>query len=196
MNAQNDTKKKIGASVVTIAASLALLTGLTFAWFTSSDTSEDNTVQAGTLDVQLNDGKQAALFTKADGVWAPGKFVAKNITVKNTGNLPLKYIFSVANVQDKAGLAKVLDVYLITNKKADQVKDSDLTKDNKLGTVQELSTWTKDDQKQPVLKVDESHTFTVVVKMQDNAGNKYQGVSGSADIVVKAAQTDTAATFE
>lgn len=196
MNAQNDTKKKIGASVVTIAASLALLTGLTFAWFTSSDTSANNTVQAGTLDVQLNKGDQAALFTKDDGVWAPGKFVAKNITVKNAGNLPLKYIFSVDNVKDDAGLAKVLDVYLITNKKADQVKASDLTEKTKLGTVEELSKWTKDDQAQPVLEAGESHTFTVVVKMQEKAGNEYQNKSGSADIVVKAAQTDTAATFE
>lgn len=43
--------KKLVASAVLIVASLALLMGLTFAWFTDSATNRQNKIQAGTLDI-------------------------------------------------------------------------------------------------------------------------------------------------
>ena len=46
---QKANSRKLAASVALAAASVALLLGLTFAWFTDSVKNEGNRIQAGTL---------------------------------------------------------------------------------------------------------------------------------------------------
>ena len=47
------TKKSLLASGGAILASVALLAGTTFAWFTDSVVNTGNKIQAGTLDIEL-----------------------------------------------------------------------------------------------------------------------------------------------
>ncbi len=48
---QKTNSRKLAASVALAAASVALLLGLTFAWFTDSVKNEGNRIQAGTLGI-------------------------------------------------------------------------------------------------------------------------------------------------
>ena len=68
-----------------IVASVALLAGLTFAWFTDTATSKDNRIQAGTLKVELlKDGQPVAADAPifAADKWEPGFSAGAGLAVK------------------------------------------------------------------------------------------------------------------
>ena len=89
------TKKSLLASGLALVACLALLMGATFAWFTDSVSNTGNQIQAGTLDIQLNDGTETALFSSDNNfLWEPGRSQMATATVSNAGNLWLKYTMS------------------------------------------------------------------------------------------------------
>ncbi|MBR4766874.1 MAG: SipW-dependent-type signal peptide-containing protein, partial [Clostridia bacterium] len=80
-----NTKKSLVLSVIGIVMCVAMLIGTTFAWFTDSVTTGTNTIQAGTLDIDLVDAEGNSLagqqleFAKAAGapsdeqvLWEPG----------------------------------------------------------------------------------------------------------------------------
>lgn len=208
MNATvGDNRKKVGISVVMLVASVALLMGLTFAWFTSTVTNSGNQMQAGTLGIQLNDGKTEPIM-KSKAQWEPGYSEKAEVKVSNTGSLWLKYAIGVANVKtsgtNTGDITKVLDVYVV-NKAKDQVAADDLTaaSGNFIGTVADLSTDGENSftgHKAPYLApkgasdevagttYDDNDTFTLVVKMDEQAGNEYQGQGATFDIVARASQ--------
>ena len=140
------TKKSLLASGLALLASVALLAGTTFAWFTDSVTNSGNKIQAGSLKVDLlqlsdtlNDGQKTALGDDlpADGVyvsiadvkapifdydlWEPGytDFVA--LEVSNTGSLALKWKLELTANGAAGILGDVIDVYA-------KVSDSAITK--------------------------------------------------------------------
>ena len=140
------TKKSLLASGLALLASVALLAGTTFAWFTDSVTNSGNKIQAGNLKVDLlqlsdtlNDGQKTALGDDlpADGVyvsiadvkapifdydlWEPGytDFVA--LEVSNTGSLALKWKLELTANGAAGILGDVIDVYA-------KVSDSAITK--------------------------------------------------------------------
>ena len=185
------TKKSLFASALALVACLALLMGATFAWFTDSVNNTGNIIQAGTLDIQLNDGDETTLFS-SDDLWEPGYSQKTTASVRNGGSLWLKYTMSFDNVQITGGadITQVLDVYAV---EGDSASAGDLTTDNYLGTMAELMAAGSFAAKDAVLAPEDSgenagNMFTLVIKMQENAGNEYQGAGVSFDVTILATQ--------
>lgn len=98
---EKSNARKLMASAVCIVASVALLAGLTFAWFTDTATSKDNRIQAGTLKVELlKDGQPVAADAPifAADKWEPGFSAGAGLAVKNAGDLAIKYELAFRNI--------------------------------------------------------------------------------------------------
>ena len=171
-------KKRLAASAVLIVASIALFLGLTFAWFTDSVTNKGNRIQAGTLDVQLLkngvDISESADPVFSHNAWEPGYSTGASLSVKNAGNLALKYElgFEPGDMSGSKGIENVIDVYV---------------GDALAGTLVEyLNGKTLD---AGVLKAGETSAGKAVkLKMRETAGNDYQGVVATFDVVLVATQ--------
>ena len=76
------TKKALIASVLSLVLCVSMLVGSTFAWFTDTATTSVNTIQAGTLKVDIVNESGTSLkgssmsFVNSDGsadiLWEPG----------------------------------------------------------------------------------------------------------------------------
>ena len=124
------TKKSLLVSVLSLMLCVAMLLGTTYAWFTDSVTSGVNTIVAGNLDVELyhkgaNDEEEAKVTSETDDLfqdvakWEPGAYAYETFTVKNVGDLALKYkmALNVASFTSYNGhnLTEVLKVAVLDN---------------------------------------------------------------------------------
>ena len=204
-NSKN-TKRDLLTSALSLAVCAAMLIGSTFAWFTDSAASAGNKIQAGTLDIDLlvkdtwtdayqsvKDSKEAVFdYDK----WEPGYTDVKYIQVKTTGNLALKYTLSITPYDEVGRLAEVIDVYYAPEEV--EVKDRDVSALQRLGTLQDVfagaeNTIIRDTlipQPKAGETADTEDFATIVLKMQETAGNEYQGLSvgGGFDLQLMAAQ--------
>ncbi len=125
---ENNTKNALILSITLIIISVILLVGSTFAWFTDSATSGRNKIMAGNLDVDIeyapldaardSEGNiletewkkvepDASIFKSADDtLWEPGHTEIAYLRIKNTGNLALKYDFTINAFGDADGGAE------------------------------------------------------------------------------------------
>lgn len=205
------TRQALLISGVSLLASVALLAGTTFAWFTDSVTNSGNKIQAGTLDIVFNDDTdddtETLFSTDGTTLWEPGRSQKAAADIRNEGSLWLKYRFEVSNVlaagseaYPDADITEVLDVYLVSKAEA-EVTAADLIQDTYLGTIADLvnneeSTLKGDGILAPKgqsgevdgVTYDAADTFTLVIKMQEKAGNEYQGASVRFDLNLKATQ--------
>ena len=97
---QTKTKKALIMSVLSMVLCIAMLIGMTFAWFTDTASTGVNKIQAGNLDVKLmystdmQTWKEATEQTKLfddNALWEPGYTQVVYLKVVNKGNLALKY---------------------------------------------------------------------------------------------------------
>lgn len=175
----NKTKKTLISSALVLLLCFVMFLGSTFAWFTSSATTDVNSIQAGNLKIELLDaegnsleGKTLAL-KKAEGhendtvLWEPGAtYKLQPVTVKNSGNLALKYEVKVTGMTGNAKLNEVLEW---------EVKE-----------IEANSTQIEKN----VLLAGESKTLEISAHMKESAGNEYQGLSiDNIAITVYATQT-------
>ena len=201
MKRTQKTKHALVASVVSMAMCCALLLGTTFAWFTDSVTNTGNKIEAGTLDIQFNDTDKTLFTSDADFLWEPGRSQMAPVKLSNVGSLWLKYKMSFTNVRTTgdADITNVLDVYKVPAKEnGAEATVEDLTQENYLGTVKELMAGTIG--QEGILapngesgtvenqEIDSTDAFTLVIKMQESAGNEYQNTSVTFDIVANATQ--------
>ncbi len=215
MTQTKSTKKALFMSMLSMLICITMLIGSTFAWFTDSVTSGNNRITAGNLDVEMYwaDGTAdpaTVEWTDASkdnspifdyDLWEPGYAVVRHIKISNVGTLALKYEVRIVADEPVGDLAKVIDVYYIKDGK--QVSNrSELTDDIKVGTLAEvlsgssvanghISGKTGDDVN--------SDIATIALKMQETAGNEYQGLSigGEFDIHLVATQyTEEADSFD
>lgn len=163
MNNTKTTKRALLSSVIAVLICVAMLIGTTFAWFTDSASTAVNKIQAGTLDIQLLDASgnslegQTLSWQKAAGapdgeqvLWEPGcTYKLQPITIKNAGDLALKYKVIISGIKGSAKLNEVID-WTISG--ADINTEYSLT-------------------------AGASNTLTIEGHMQDTAGNEYQGLS-------------------
>jgi len=100
------TRRALFTSVMALVLCFAMLTGTTFAWFTDQETSGNNKIIAGNLDVELTHTNKNVTDVAVDGEtklfqavspekWEPGAMAVETFTVTNAGNLALKYEFSM-----------------------------------------------------------------------------------------------------
>lgn len=207
MTNRKTTKKALLGSLLALVLCFSMLVGTTFAWFTDSEFINGNKIQAGTLDIELE--KQVPLFTFDKNLWEPGYSEFAADTLKNIGNLALKYTFSIENLVvidgeysnksnsdgvandglDGSNLAEVLEVYVGTTA-------ADMIPENCLGTVADLAAKDDFDINADVdtdgaiqyLLPGESKPIELIVHMMEEAGNEYMNDSITFDIAIVATQ--------
>ena len=117
------TKRALLGSVMAMVLCLAMLVGATFAWFTDTASTGVNKIQAGNLDIEIQDETGKAIDTLAwatkdgtafaeDGktpLWEPGcTYTLTPFQIVNKGNLALKYKIVVTGLEGDTGLLKVI----------------------------------------------------------------------------------------
>ena len=193
------TKRSLLMSALALLLCVSMLIGSTFAWFTDSVTSAGNIIKSGSLKISMKwaDGKEAPATASwknaADGAifnydkWEPGYTEARHIAVKNEGTLALKYQLTIVPTGEVSKLAEVIDVYYFKDGK--QIKDrADLSAYTPVGTLDELinnEISVVDVMPSGKLAEDEGFVATLVLKMQESAGNEYQDLSIGTDFSVK-----------
>ena len=196
----NKTKKSLLMSAISLLLCISMLIGSTFAWFTDSVTSAGNKIQSGTLKVDLElldkeTGKwnslkesQAPIFNYDK--WEPGYIDTKVLKVENEGNLALKWVAKFYSEYQLSILADVIDVYVRPS--ASEIgypTDRNLEGYTCVGNLRtfinsiEETTW-------GTLEAKEASYLGIALKMREEAGNEYQGLSlgGAFDIRIYATQ--------
>ncbi len=198
MTNRKTTKKALLGSLLALVLCFSMLVGTTFAWFTDNEVIAGNKIQAGTLDITID--QETNLF-KVDALWEPGYSEPVGTTLKNIGNLWLKYTFSIDNViavdgeynnkdddaqpddgPDGSNLPDVIEVYVGTDK-------ADMVPANYLGTLQDLID--ADDfgiNDAGILEPGQSAPINLIFFMTEEAGNEYMNDSLSFDVTIFATQ--------
>ncbi|MBI4188750.1 MAG: hypothetical protein HY529_06055 [Chloroflexi bacterium] len=96
--------KKILGLTVAALLTMSLVGGGTWAYFSDTESSSNNILAAGTLDLNLNGGNSAVTTFSASAV-APSSSGNGNVTLKNVGSLngELDIVFSTINNTPGAG---------------------------------------------------------------------------------------------
>ena len=182
-----NTKRALISSVVSLFLCFAMLLGTTFAWFTDSVSSEGNVIQTGKLKVAFEwadgsedpasatwtDASEGAIFDYTN--WEPGYAEARHLKVSNVGTLALNYQMRIVANGVVSDLADVIDVYYFAEDKA--LTRDDLAQATYLGTLTEVLGTEKHLSKTvfgSLLAGDPADIHTIVLKMQETAGNEYQ----------------------
>ena len=195
MTKKVSTKRALLTSAMALFLCITMLIGTTYAWFTDEATSANNVIKSGTLNVEMYyaDGSKAVpaddsadwknangvAIYKADQLWEPGYVDAKHIKISNEGTLALKYQLAIIPTGEVSILADVIDVYLYeianTDANATQVTTrNDIDGDMYVGTLADVI---KQGIVQGELAANSDYTTTIVLKMQEGAGNEYQDKS-------------------
>ena len=181
MKKSKATKRTLLLSVLAMLLCMVMLVGTTFAWFTDSASTAVNTIQAGTLDVQLLDTADNSLegqtlsFKKAAGhegeeiLWEPGcTYELQPFKIKNNGNLALKYKIQIAGIDGDAELNNVIEwTYTVDDTVSDIKEEGHLTAGQETGLI------------------------TISGHMMKSAGNEYQGLSIEGIGITVVATQDT-----
>ena len=208
MTKNKSTKRALLLSVLSLLLCISMLIGTTYAWFTDTVTSAGNIITAGNLKVEMywadgdedptaaawNDASKGAIFNYE--LWEPGYTQARHIKVANVGNLALKYQMRILANGIVSKLADVIDVYYFED--ATQLTRASLTEAKKLGTLAEVlknntafevengnSLSSKITGELEAGTVNNEDTVTIALKMQESAGNEYQGLSIGTDFSVQ-----------
>ena len=222
---QTKTKKALLMSVLSMVLCVAMLVGMTFAWFTDTASTGVNKIQAGKLDVQLlmraeengntiykdiSDANEAifgpgsiAQNNNQETLWEPGKTQVAYLAVRNAGNLALKYNIVLDIVNN--GLAGALKYVIVPQGKEigegqnfqETVDDWNTLKTSAnplpTGRVTAAEKGCLDEIAHDSRNVDETEYFALVIHMDENAGNTYQGKDVTIDLKVVATQKDAEA---
>ena len=174
------TKRALLTSALALLLCVSMLIGSTFAWFTDSVTSAGNTIQSGTLDVDLVDANDNSMagqvieFVTADNrdqdaiLWEPGcTYKTEPVYVVNKGNLALKYEIVINGINGNAKLLEAIE-WTVT-----------------VGTT----TTALADLKGDLVAGAKSEAIVLSGHMKEEAGNEYQGLTAEGiSIVVYATQ--------
>lgn len=206
MNNMKTTKRALGTSIVALIMCFAMLVGTTYAWFTDTVTSSGNVIKSGKLDVALTwsedydvdeanwnnvEADNAAPIFSGDILWEPGYTAVRYLKVENLGNLALQYKLQIVTNgalenADGIKLSDAIDVYYSATKT--EVVGRDVSGLNYLGTLTQFLTGAA--VADTLEEEGDADYATLVLKMNENAGNEYQNLSvgTSFDVVLFATQ--------
>ena len=207
MNNSKMTKRALLTSIMALALCFAMLTGTTFAWFTDQETSANNKIIAGNLDVELlmydaaegdyvDIGKnESPIFgagsiaqnNNAQTVWEPGKTQVAYLAIKNAGNLAIKYsvellVEDIAKAGETEGskLYEVMEYAIIPDAQPTAVAAWNGGVAPTVGTQTVAADVS--------LEVGATHYFALAIHMLEEADNKYQNAEADFDLKVYATQ--------
>lgn len=200
MTKTRSTKRAMLASALALLVCITMLVGSTFAWFTDSVTSANNKIQAGTLKIDLEmldettgnwssiKNEKTAIFNY--DLWEPGYTAVRILKIENEGSLALKWMAKFVSTYQLSELANVIDVYVLPS--ATELAypvDRDLTAYTPVGTIADFVN-TIEDTTNGTLEAGEVAYLGIALKMQETAGNEYQGMDlgGAFDIQILATQ--------
>lgn len=187
MKRKNLTRNALVSSIISLLLCVSMLVGTTFAWFTDEVTISNNKIAAGTLQIALNQltkdgwtditGSQEPIFN--NDLWEPGYTEAVVLKVHNIGTLALNWAASLTPISADTvtELADAIDVYVLEG--ADRLPDSFAYIQgnyNRVGTLREFMTSFAANTV-GTLDADEAATLGIALHMQEEAGNKYQGLA-------------------
>ncbi len=131
MTKKRSTKRALLMSALSLLMCVSMLIGSTFAWFTDSVTSGQNTIQSGNLDVELYytyDAAVAADVNSAawvkvtsttdifgENLWEPGYTKVAYFKVVNEGSLELKYQLAADVYEEKPGVNQAGAEFLLSD---------------------------------------------------------------------------------
>ena len=198
MTKTKSTKRALLTSALALIMCVSMLVGSTFAWFTDSVTSSGNKIQAGTLQLDLEmldkngnwvsiKESKAPLFNYT--LWEPGYTEVKVLKVENEGSLALKWVAQFTSQKELSKLAEVIDVYVCPSENELAMPGRDLTGYTKVGTLDGFINTIKQTT-YGNLEAGEAAYLGIALKMQETAGNEYQGLDlgGEFDITIFATQ--------
>ena len=202
MTKQKSTKRALLMSGLALLLCVSMLIGSTFAWFTDSVTSAGNKIQSGTLklDLELLDkdtGWASIKESKAPifnyDLWEPGYTDVKVLKVENEGSLALKWYAKFISADTLSILADVIDVYVRPS--ATEIgypADRNLDGYTKVGTVRDFVNNIEETTKGALTPKGTAGAISylgIALKMREEAGNEYQGLTlGAFDIMILATQ--------
>ena len=205
-------RRTILLNVLIVVLCIAMCVGATFAFFTSSVISSNNKVKSGRLNVDLQvltkgteddwvsiKKDKDPIFGK-DLLWEPGYTAVKILRVVNSGDLAIKWEARYTSENEVTDLAKVIDVYLLRSETPIQypTQRADLASwddwNDPVGTLDQFINNISDILKGELAGTEDANNpncayFGIALKMQESAGNEYQGdVLGEFDIQIVATQ--------
>jgi len=184
--------KKIALSLLSIASALVIVGGATFAFFSDTKTSTENTFAAGTLEVNITDQNADTLFESEAIVsnWAPGDQSFVNFDVKNVGTLPVNLRGFATGTWGDSGLDSQNMVKVIQVERWDGSNWVNILSNSSgitgyfywspNGTNTALYTVTSGDRAQ----------LRLTVEFDTNAGNDFQNQTFTSSLQVEAKQTN------
>ena len=184
MKSKKATKRALLSSALSLVLCFSMLLGTTFAWFTDEANTAVNTIQSGTLKVDIVDkddvsldgqemqfvvnGNTGAPVNDDDILWEPGcTFVTEGFKIVNLGNLALKYQLTINGIDGDAKLLEAIEFWITS--------DVDFTDKS---SAQDLGTFVDD--LKPASETsaeDESELYYLVGHMDETAGNEYQDLT-------------------
>lgn len=200
-----NNKKTIFASALALIVCCALMLGSTFAWFTDSATNTGNVITSGKMDMGV---KYRALVGETDYVdiaedtavfenivWEPGRAYGYDFKIRNDGDVyggngvAFNYNLEIANISAPADpaaadIANVLKVYIIG------ADDTEITDADYVGTLAEIRDNPIVFESTKVMQKGWEDTFSLVIKMDESAGNEYQNTSVTFDLQFNAKQAE------
>jgi predicted ribosomally synthesized peptide with SipW-like signal peptide len=182
------------------------LLGTTFAWFTDQATSMGNTIQAGSLNVDLSHKYEDAWVSLKQNPnhkvfnyekWEPGYTEVESLKVDNLGSLALQYQLSLEfeygtaiRGENGENLADVIDVYVTKGEDAPASYEALKNSWERKGTLAEvmrkpaeflagelLPTGKVLDANASASTAVGSQIFSIALHMQEDAGNEYKKLS-------------------
>lgn len=200
-----DFKSSLIGSFFVMLLSGAMLCGTTFAWFSETVQSQNNQIQAGTLQVDLLKKNGENYESVTDPIfsvtnWTPGDTEIVYLAVQNTGTLEMKYSIEIKLTE--TGLADVLDYAILDKVQYDATVsltwENITSKENvQKGNVKESlnASNTITAAENGKLQANGFDYFVLAIHMDDYAPLKYMGKSVTFSINVEAVQA-TATTVE
>jgi len=180
---------RIITSVAIIIAVAAVAVGATTAYFTSSDTTSNNTFTAGTLEISLDQTMQT--ISPVISNWAPGQETSVRFNVDNTGSLPVHLrAFALGSWNEAA-----LDDDMVKVIKAEYYKESSsswVTIKSDSNGLADYIYYSPDGTDSALWELAGGATeqIKLSVLFDSAADNAYQGKTYTAAITVEAKQTN------
>lgn len=172
---ENRINRKLTVGIVSVILLVLCLGITTYALSYASVSVDNNLFRTGTVDINLNDGKQ--VISKDEFIFEPGILVKKDFFIKNQSTWDVYYRIYFEEVE--GGLSDVLEVTI-----RDEERDETLYK----GTPAELVR-NNVSTSEEVLKVNEQRDLTIYFYFPKEKGNEAQDQSLSFRICADAVQT-------